>query len=339
MNAMLKALASSGIGLSELLAALGGVALCLVLLFYATTSMVHAHRQHQRRIARVQQRPDPTLKAATNLSLRRQTAYSANATFDMLIRRLLPQPAKMRARLDRTGRKLTLGQYLLASLALFILFLVAIRVPLELPITAALLLALAIAVIVPYSLVGWLGRRRVKAFIGLFPEAIDLIVRGLKSGLPTSESIRAVGREIIDPVGVEFRQISDALKFGMTLNEALATALPRVDSPEYRFFLISLSIQQETGGNLAETLENLSAVIRRRRQMRLKIKAYSSEAKASAYIIGSLPFIMFAIILMLNYGYASQLYTDPRGVVQLFIGLTSHAIGLGVMAKMVRFEI
>ena len=160
-----------------------------------------------------------------------------------------------------------------------------------------------------------------------------------KSGLPASESIRVVGQEIADPVGVEFREVSDQIKFGKTMTDALWAVSPRIDTPEFRFFIISLSIQQETGGNLAETLENLAHVLRRRKQLKLKIKALSSEAKASAYIIGSLPFIMFAILLMMNYGYASMLYKDPRGLMLVGCGLLSYAIGIGVMAKMVRFEV
>jgi tight adherence protein B len=140
-------------------------------------------------------------------------------------------------------------------------------------------------------------------------------------------------------VGVEFREVSDQIKFGKTMTDALWTVAPRIDTAEFRFFIISLSIQQETGGNLAETLENLAAVLRRRKQLKLKIKALSSEAKASAYIIGSLPFIMFGILLMMNYGYASQLYLDPRGIILVGCGLLSYAIGIAVMAKMVRFDI
>jgi tight adherence protein B len=187
--------------------------------------------------------------------------------------------------------------------------------------------------------VGMLGRRRLNKFVALFPEAIDLIVRGLKSGLPISESIKVVGTEIVDPVGTEFQQISDSIKFGMSMTDALWAAASRIDMPDYRFFVISLSIQQETGGNLAETLENLSTVLRRRRQMKLKIKAFSSEAKASAYIIGSLPFIMFGLIMMMNYGYEITLFTDPRGLMMVAAGLTSFLIGIAVMYKMVKFEI
>jgi tight adherence protein B len=116
-------------------------------------------------------------------------------------------------------------------------------------------------------------------------------------------------------------------------------AARRLDIPEFNFFVISLSIQRETGGNLAETLANLSDILRRRRQMRQKVKAMSSEAKASAYILGSLPFGMFGIVYCVNPGYASMLLTDPRGLVMFGGGLVSLGIASVVIAKMIRFEI
>jgi tight adherence protein B len=177
------------------------------------------------------------------------------------------------------------------------------------------------------------------AFTAEFPQAIDLIVRGLKSGLPVPASMRAVADEIKDPVGKEFTIISDRLKIGQTLDDALHKTTQRIPTPEFNFFVTSLAVQRETGGNLGETLENLSNVLRQRRQMKQKIKAMSSEATASAMILGSLPFLMFGIMMLLNPNYVGMLFTDPRGMLMLGFGLTCIAIGSAVMAKMVRFEI
>jgi tight adherence protein B len=196
-----------------------------------------------------------------------------------------------------------------------------------------------IGLALPHFLVGHLGARRSKKFIHNFPEAIDLIVRGLKSGLPTQEGIKVVANEMGDPIGTEFREIADSLKLGKTLDDALWDAAKRIDIPEFKFFVISLAVQRETGGNLAETLENLGNILRARRQMKVKVKAMSSEAKASAIIIGSLPFIMFLIIFLMNPGYASDLFTDNRGIMMVMAGLTSMGFGIAVMAKMIRFEI
>ena len=192
---------------------------------------------------------------------------------------------------------------------------------------------------VPHMLVKFLIGRRMKAFTAEFPQAIDLIVRGLKSGLPVPASIRTVASEIRPPVGTEFGIVSDRLRIGQTLEEALQLAATRIPTPEFNFFVTSLGVQRETGGNLAETLENLSTVLRERRQMKLKIKAMSSEAKASALILGSLPFVMFGIMLCINPGYVLQLFDDPRGLMMVAFGFGCLGVGTLVMAKMVRFEI
>ena len=316
----------------------GGAVLAVVLLIVFALLGTGRDKQRARRLARVTQRPQ-AMPDKTKPRVKRSTANSSIAAIDRIIRHLLPNAAKLRARLARTGRRISVGQYLAVCLLVGLAPAVGVKLALGLPGLAALLIGLVLGVGLPHLIVGFLGKRRLKRFNDLFPEAIDLIVRGLKSGLPVTESIKIVGTEIGKPVGEEFKLIGDSIKFGMNLNEALTAAATRIDTPEFRFFNITLSIQQETGGNLAETLENLGNVIRRRRQMRLKIKAYSSEAKASAYIIGSLPFIMFGIILSMNYDYLMTLFRDPRGLMMFTGGVVSFLVGVGTMAKMVRFEI
>ncbi len=154
-----------------------------------------------------------------------------------------------------------------------------------------------------------------------------------------TESIRSVGEEFHGPVGEEFRFVSDRVKLGQQIDEALSEVSNRIDLPDFKFFVIALSVQRETGGNLSEALENLSDILRRRRQMVLKVKALSSEAKASALIIGSLPFIMFLILHMVSHDYVQTLFTDPRGNMMLGVGLGFMVVGVGVMMKMVKFEI
>ncbi|MBX6322637.1 MAG: type II secretion system F family protein [Rhodospirillaceae bacterium] len=323
------------LGVVLLVAMLGLFLVAVILLFSDGGS-----KQRARRIGRVSGRPEDVVQAkAARISISRNQAYSSIQLFDALIRRLLPNPGKLRLRLARTGRKITLGQYLGVCVAMLVIGTLAARFVLPLPAVSAPFVGAFLGLGVPHFVVGRLVKRRAAKFTDLFPQAIDLIVRGLKSGLPVTESFRTVGSEIADPVGLEFRLIADAIRFGQTLNDALWAAAVRIDVPEFRFFIIALSIQQETGGNLAETLENLSQVLRRRRQMKLKIKAFSSEAKASAYIIGSLPFIMFFLIMMTNRGYAMQLLTDPRGLVMLGLGLASFGAGIVTMAKMIRFDI
>jgi tight adherence protein B len=329
---------TANIQLTHLLVGAFGLGfLSLGLLVLAFFSGAKDRRQKQRRLQRAQG-VNVRMQEQATLSVRRD-ASEPLPIFERLARAVLPNPAKIRQRLSLTGKNISLGQYALACLLIAALSGAGTKLGLGWPGLACLLIGVTLGLLLPHLYVGFLGKRRLTQFNAYFSEAIDLIVRGLRSGLPVTESIKAVGREISDPVGTEFRLIADSITFGMTLQESLWAAAPRIDIPEYRFFAITLGIQQETGGNLAETLDNLSTVLRRRRQMKLKIKALSSEAKASAWIIGSLPFVMFGIIMAENHRYAMQLFTDPRGGVMLGCAFACYSIGIGIMAKMVRFEI
>lgn len=258
--------------------------------------------------------------------------------FEKLAGRLLPRRQMLRDRLARTGRDIPIGIYVLINIGLVTGVAVAATLA-QLPPALALAMAAVGGIGLPHMVVGRMAAKRLAAFTAIFPDAIDLIVRGLRAGLPVTESIAAVGCEMADPVGREFRQIADAVTLGRQLEEALWDTAKRLDTAEFKFFVISLSVQRETGGNLGETLANLSGILRSRKQMKLKIKAMSSEARASAMILGSLPFIMFGIIYFLNPGYETELFTDPRGRVMLGAALLTMGMGIAVMAKMVRFEI
>ncbi|HYG87403.1 MAG TPA: type II secretion system F family protein [Azospirillum sp.] len=272
------------------------------------------------------------------LSLRIDQQDSANPLLDRLIKTLVPNPQRIRERLARTGRRIPLGEYLLvnalvAGVAWVVLGLV-VGLPMPLPLAGAVILGVG----VPHMAVKVMGDRRVAQFVAQFPDAIDLICRGLRSGLPVTESINAVGREVPDPLGAEFRKVGDAVRVGQSLDGALWEVATRIDTPEFRFLIIAMAIQRETGGNLAETLGNLSDLLRKRRQMKLKIKALSSEARASAYIIGSLPFLMFFAISAVNPGYTTVFFEDPRAMIMGGIALGMIAVGAFVMYKMVNFD-
>jgi tight adherence protein B len=265
--------------------------------------------------------------------------YGGSSRLDRLARRFLPRPEVLDQRLRRTGAKIRVGRYIAFNLLLtaFVSLILVFILKLSpwLAVAAGTISGLGI----PHLMINRMIDKRLEKFTALFPDAIDLIVRGLRSGLPVTESISAVGHEMPDPVGGEFRRIAESVKLGRTLEDALWNTANRLDTPDFKFFVISLSVQRETGGNLAETLANLSDILRRRRQMRLKIKAMSSEARASALILGSLPFIMFGIIFLMNPGYEMDLFNDPRGRIMLGVGLVTMTIGILVMRKMVRFEI
>jgi tight adherence protein B len=271
--------------------------------------------------------------------LRRNMSDSSFAAFDRLLKKIVPPPAQLRRKLARTGKQISLGNYLLTCVLVGLAMATAVRAFVDMPFAVAALAGIAAGAGLPYFAIGRMAARRFARFLKLFPDAIDLIVRGLKSGLPAAESITLVGQEVEDPVGSEFRLVTDSMKLGQPLETALVDAAQRIPLTDFQFFVISLSVQKETGGNLTETLENLSNLLRRRQQMKLKIRAMSSEARASAYIIGSLPFVLGTIIYMLNPEYVSQLFVDPRGHVMIGVGLGWLSIGVLTMAKMVRFEI
>lgn len=272
-------------------------------------------------------------------NVRLRNKDSSFASFDKIIKRYLPRPQELRLRLQRTGKTITIGEYVLTCVAVGAILGWLRTFLFPLPPALGVMLGIMIGVGLPHFYISILIKKRLKRFLNDFPDAIELIIRGVRSGLPVPESIRTVGNEFIGPVGQEFRIVADKLKLGQQMDQALLEAGVRINSPEFKFFVISLAVQRETGGNLAETLENLADLLRKRRQMLLKIRAMSSEARASAMILGSLPFIMFAIMYLLNPGYVMMLFNDPRGVVMTVAALASIAFGIFVMAKLARFEI
>jgi tight adherence protein B len=272
-------------------------------------------------------------------SLRRNDSDSGIVAVDRAVKRWLPRRAALRDRLARSGYNISVGSFVMVcGILLCAILLIETRM-FGLPFLAALLLSFTVGVGIPYFAIGRLGARRLDKFNRLFPDGLDIMVRGLRSGMPLHDSITVVSREIGEPVGSEFRRIQQAVEFGQPLDLALAEAAQRIKTTEFQFFVVSLALQRETGGNLGETLSNLSDILRRRQQMKLKIKAMSSEARASAVIIGILPFAMFGILFMINQGYVMKLFTDSRGLIMTGAGLAAIAIGIGVMVKMMRFEI
>jgi tight adherence protein B len=184
-----------------------------------------------------------------------------------------------------------------------------------------------------------LGKKRMLRFINEFPNALDVIVRGIKSGLPLNDCLRIIANEAQEPVKSEFRLIVEAQTLGLSLTDAATKLYERMPCAEANFFGIVLAIQQKTGGNLAETLANLSRVIRERRKMRDKIKAVSMEAKASAAIIGSLPPAVAGLVYLTSPGYMDALfYTDAGRIALVGCGVWM-LIGVLVMRKMINFQI
>jgi tight adherence protein B len=268
----------------------------------------------------------------------RRILAARDTKLDDAFNSFIPNPAILQKKLEMTGKNWSVGKYAVISLglALAIMLLILWRGG---PILMALMIGLFFGIGLPHMVVNATIKKRVGAFTAKFPDAIELLVRGLRSGLPISETLGVVAQEVPGPVGVEFRAVSDKMKIGRTMEVALQETAERLGTAEFQFFTITLAIQRETGGNLAETLSNLADVLRKRAQMKLKIKAMSSESKASAYIIGSLPFIVFGIIFYVNTEYMQHFFDDQRLIVAGLGGMVWMGIGALIMRKMINFEI
>jgi tight adherence protein B len=297
-------------------------------------------RRYRRRLAMVTGGKKPVADPAATPELRSLARReSATPMMDRLVKGWLPHREQLDAKLARTGRAITLGQYAMVTAVLTVVMIASALFFLRLQFMPAFMLGLAVGVGLPYFVIGSMGKRRTQAFLNLFPDAIDLMVRALRSGLPISEAIIGAAQEIGDPVGAEFSSVESGMKMGRDLESLLWDIAKRIDAPELRFFIIALSVQRETGGNLAETLANLSDLLRRRRMMQQKVRAMSSEARASTAILGSLPFVVTTILFMTSPTYIKTLFSDPRGIMLIGLAIGMLVTGIGIMVKMAKFEI
>ena len=316
----------------------------MALLFLALAHALSAGPQArlQERIRRVSESSAPQAarrQAASGASVRRQPTRNILGSLGDRLSRVLPRSDALRLRLEQAGIRLsvidTVAVCLLGGCAAAAFAYLQHGLPLF---TAAGIGAIAGGGL-PVLLVRRRIARRKRLFVAAFPDAVDLIIRAVKSGLPVTEALQSAADELPNHVGALFREVTGQIKLGRSLDEALAGVSRRMEIAELRFFVISLAIQQETGGNLAEILQNLVTLMRRRSQVKLKIRAMSSEARASAMIIGALPFVMFGILYLVDSEYVLKLFDDPRGHLMLAASAFSLTTGLAIMSKMVRFEI
>jgi tight adherence protein B len=315
---------------------IGGVG--ALVLGYMAMSGPSASKSVKRRVELIKERHGDVITGNAQAQIRKLFAQRSASGIEGLASTVIPKPALLRKRLEMTGKDITLGKYAIICLGL----LAAVTIGLMTrgaPFLLSLLLGIFTGVGAPHFIIGKMIKRRINKFTTNFPDAIELMVRGLRAGLPITETLGIVASEIPGPVGVEFRMVSDKMKIGRTMEAALQDTADRLGTPEFQFFVITLAIQRETGGNLAETLSNLADVLRKRAQMKLKIRAMSSESKASAYIVGSLPFVVFTMVWMINPHYMGGFFTDQRLMVAGLGGMVWMGIGAAIMAKMVNFEI
>lgn len=313
-----------------------GVFMTLVMLIFALTDN-SSEKLVAKRMLRMRERYANYRDVSTQMQSRRSKAKKSKF-LDNFFASLIPNRDQLKTRLEKAGKTWTISQYGMGASLVMLVATLALKI-IGLPFLLCALLGLVAAAFLPNLYINRLIKKRVARFNTLFPDAIDLIVRGLRSGLPISESLHVVSKEIPEPIGSEFRIVCDKIRIGRTMEQALQELSNKIELAEFQFFVITLAIQRETGGNLAETLSNLSEVLRKRAAMKLKVKAMSAESKMSAYIVGSLPFLVFAFINVSNPEYASAFKTDLRLMIIGAGALVWMGIGVFVMSKMVSFEI
>jgi len=252
-------------------------------------------------------------------------------------RRQKEKKIPLSSRLTQAGLTWTTQKFMVAS-GVLAAFAFAIAMLAGGGLIAAVGLAFAAGFGLPRWALSYLKKRREKAFLKALPDAVDVIVRGIKAGLPLFESIKVVAADAPEPLKSEFLAIIETQAIGMPLGDACARLFDRMPVPEANFFGIVIAIQQKSGGNLSEALGNLSKVLRDRKKMAEKIQAMSKEAKASAGIIGSLPPIVMLLVYLSTPDYISLLWTHPTGQLMLVGCVVWMSIGIFVMKRMINFD-
>lgn len=244
----------------------------------------------------------------------------------------------MKVRLTQADLSISIGRfYLFSALFGFFAFLVVLILGAGLPVAVGFGMIAGLGL--PRWFIGYLVKRRCKKFLEEFPNALEVMVRSIKSGLPLNDALRLIAADGQEPVKTEFRRVVESQQVGLSVTEACARMVNSIPLPEVNFFAIVIAIQAQAGGNLSEALGNLSRVLRERRKMRAKVSAMSMEAKASACIIGALPFIVTLLVYLTSPAYMMVLFTDPRGHLIIGAGLFWMSIGIWVMRNMINFDI
>jgi tight adherence protein B len=266
-----------------------------------------------------------------------------------VLRRALPRrqlrgfyrpPAELWARLDAAlaaaGNRIGLTHLIatgIVAAATMIGFAIAVT---QLPPALAVALGVAAALAGPALLLRFAQRRYQRRFLDLFPDALDLIVRAARAGLPALEAIEVAAREISGPVGTEFLRMLDEMRIGVEMEDALQHAADRIRAPDFRFFVVSLVLQRRTGGGLADTLSNLSTVIRQRKALRGKVRALTAEPKTSVIVMATMPIIATVGMFLINREMISGLFVDPRGRFMLGVAVVSLLLGIVLMNLMIK---
>jgi tight adherence protein B len=322
------------------LAAVSAAAICYAVLY----SQIETQKKAESRVNRVKSAETDRIKVKAardrvqELSKRRKSVQESLKDLEKRQQEKHKQALTLKSRLQQAGLPLTTSRFYIFSVAFGLFVLVASFLG-GAPMPVILGLPFAAAFGLPRWALGFLIKRRQNRFLDEFPNALDVITRSLRSGLPLNDAIRLIASEAQDPVKTEFRRVIEAQQVGLSISEACARMTNNLPLQEVNFFAIVIAIQAQAGGNLSEALGNLSKVLRERKKMKAKVKALSMEAKASAVIIGALPFIVATLVYLTSPAYMMILFTDPRGHLIMGASAVWMSIGIYVMKNMVSFDI
>ncbi|HEV2364281.1 MAG TPA: type II secretion system F family protein [Caulobacteraceae bacterium] len=310
----------------------------------AGMALAGANPSRVKGVKRVQALTSGTPEARQVRARARAAAAGADARRRQIVRSLQEtEKQQKRVRLTLANRLLQAGltvsvrQFNIASAVLGLVVMV-LALFLRQNIVVCIVAGVALGLGLPRWTIGFLASRRVKIFTNQFADAMDIVVRGIRSGLPVHECLKVISVESPQPLGGEFKRLTESIAVGMPLDQGLEKMQERVPTPELRFFTIVMAVQQRTGGNLSEALANLSAVIRARKMMREKVKALSSEAVASAAVIGCLPPGVIAMISISSPKYMLPMFHDPRGHLMLLGAGVWMSVGIFIMRRMINFK-
>ncbi|MBB5576734.1 MULTISPECIES: type II secretion system F family protein [Rhizobium] len=322
------------------LAAVSAAAVCYGILY----SRIEVQKKTDGRVNRIKsaETDRAKVKAARDrvqeLSKRRKSMQDSLKELEKRQLENTKQKQSLKMRLGQAGLSVTPGRFYLFSV-LFGFFVMLVVLLVGAPLAVILGLPFAAAFGLPRWVIGFLIKRRQNKFLDEFPNALDLITRSIRSGLPLNDAVRLVASEAREPVRSEFRRVVEAQQVGLSMPDACARMRNHMPLQEVNFFSIVISIQAQAGGNLSEALGNLARVLRERKKMKAKVTALSMEAKASAVIIGSLPFIVATLVYLTSPQYMIILFTDPRGHLILGGAGIWMSVGIYIMRNMVNFEI
>lgn len=310
-----------------------GIAVYVVVIALIPKHILSNSSQYTRQMLERLARDRPIEEVESNLSvLREQT--EAKGPFQAVFYSL-PGADRARPHILQAGLANSVGTFFGCCITVFVITVYASK--------GLGIGSIVIGIMTSYLFAYWQINRRIKkrnqAFLNYFPDALDMIVRSVRSGYPLNSAIRMVADNTQAPVSTEFKQVADEIAYGSTLIEAMQRLSYRINEQDVRFFVIVLTVQQDVGGNLSEVLNNLSNIIRKRKYLRMKIKALASEGRATAWVLGSMPIVEALLILAVAPGHLDPLFNTSMGHTILAITVGIVALGIFIVRQMVSIKV